>query len=137
MNQTRFKELADAWGGDISRWPETVRAEANTLLADHDELAHYLQAAKKLDQILDAPIRIEGSEFLQHRILANLPAAVVDADWKRPAIAAGAALFIGLAGGFAGALVGPSETDSIVSLEYTDAFDGLEEDWMAWEWSDA
>lgn len=137
MNQTRFKELTDAWGGDIARWPEAERDDARKLIEDDVELLAYLQAAKGLDRILDAPISVQGSEFLQHRILASLPDAVFDTGWKRPAIAAAAALFIGLAGGFGGALVGPSETDFVVSLEYTDAFDGLAEDWMAWEWSDA
>ncbi|GJL96755.1 MAG: hypothetical protein DHS20C06_05720 [Hyphobacterium sp.] len=137
MNENRFKELADAWGGDISRWPEAVQHDAKALIEKHGELRNYLQAATELDHKLDAPFHLPGSEFLQHRILATLPEAVFDAGWKRPAIAAAAALFVGLAGGFGGALVGPNEANSVVSLEYTDAFDGLAEDWMAWEWSDA
>jgi hypothetical protein len=137
MNQTRFKELADAWGGDIARWPEAVQDEARALIKAHAELRNYLRSAEELDHHLDAPIDLSGSDVLRHRILASLPKPAFDAGWKRPAIAAAAALFVGLAGGFGGALLGPADPDSVVFLDYTDAFDGLEEDWMAWEWSDA
>jgi len=137
MNQTRFKELADAWGGDIARWPDAVRDEARALIKAHAELRDYLRAAQEFDHRLDAPFNLADSDILRHRIMASLPKPAFDAGWKRPAIAAAAALFVGLAGGFGGALLGPADPDSIVSLDYTDAFDGLEEDWMAWDWSDA
>ena len=44
---------------------------------------------------------------------------------------------LGRAGGFAGGAFVPAQSSDETSLEYADAFDGLEEDWSALDWSDA
>ncbi|MEE2527075.1 hypothetical protein V0U79_11910 [Hyphobacterium sp. HN65] len=134
---TRFEELADAWGGDIRRWPEAVREEAYDFAAANADAAEILASAAVLDGLLSSADEIQAGDLLQRRILQSAPLPVFETDWRRPAIAAAAALVLGVAGGFAGGLFVPAETGDVYESEYADAFDGLMEDWSAWEWSDA
>lgn len=50
----RFISLAEAYGGDINRWPETVRAEAIEFASKHPECQQILEEASSLDQLLSA-----------------------------------------------------------------------------------
>lgn len=45
----RFKELADAYGADIQRWPEAFRADALQILRESEEAHIYLKEAETLD----------------------------------------------------------------------------------------
>lgn len=137
MDMKRFAELADAYGGDIERWPATERPAAQALAGSNPDAAAVLAEARRLDAILADADQVAPSDLLARRILKAAPAGPFDADWRRPAVAAAAALVIGVVGGFAGGLVLPESDESIYETEYADAFDGLLEDWAAWEWSDA
>ena len=45
MTPERFEHLADAYGGDLRRWPEAEREAARRLLDNRPDLAARLQAA--------------------------------------------------------------------------------------------
>lgn len=137
MDMKRFEDLTDAWGGNLSRWPDDVRAEAEALLQSEPSAAAYLSEADRLDHLLNTTSSAAGNELLEHRIMKAFPMPAFEADWRRPAMAAAAALVIGLAGGYAGGAFVPVQDSNAISSDYADAFDGLTEDWSAWEWSDA
>ncbi|WP_394694201.1 hypothetical protein [Hyphobacterium sp.] len=137
MDMKEFESLAESWGGDIARWPEAVRPAAAALLEAEPSAAACLREAAQLDAILAEEMPVPASDLLERRIMRAFPKPAFDADWRRPAVAAAAALVIGLMGGFAGGTLVPAQQDDTISLEYADAFDGLMEDWSAWEWSDA
>lgn len=137
MDMTRFEELADAWGGDIARWPEAVREDAWAFLKSHESAVGILASAAALDSLLATAEHVDPGELLERRILQTAPLPAFETDWRRPAIAAAAALVLGVAGGFAGGLFVPANQETLYESEYADAFDGLMEDWSAWEWSDA
>lgn len=137
MDMKRFEDLADAWGGNLLRWPDDVREEAEALLQSEPSAAAYLSEAARLDLLLNATSSTAANEWLEHRIMKAFPMPAFEADWRRPAMAAAAALVIGVAGGYAGGAFVPWKDNNTISPEYADAFDGLTEDWSAWEWSDA
>jgi len=137
MDIERFKDLAAAWGGDLTRWPDAERADAEVFCSQEPMGEVLLLEARKLDQLIEPIIADAPSDLLAIRIMRSFPKPAFDADWRRPAVAAAAALVIGLMGGFAGGTLVPVPVDQTDSLEYADAFDGLMEDWSAWEWSDA
>jgi hypothetical protein len=51
MTVDEFTRLADAWGGDVERWPEATRLAAQTL-ASTPEGAAILKAASELDEAI-------------------------------------------------------------------------------------
>ena len=54
MSEARFRELADAFGSDPSKWPERERPQAFDLLANDPALHDVLNEAAALDFELDA-----------------------------------------------------------------------------------
>lgn len=54
MTRTEFRRLADAYGGNVARWPERVRAEAEAL-AGEDWAVGILRDATALDEFLAPP----------------------------------------------------------------------------------
>lgn len=54
MNESRFRELADAFGGDLSKWPERERPAAIQLLAALPRLNVVLSEETILDSELEA-----------------------------------------------------------------------------------
>lgn len=50
----RFGELADAYGGDLQRWPAEVRLAAQTLMDASPQARAMFAAARALDQALQA-----------------------------------------------------------------------------------
>lgn len=54
MSEARFRELADAFGSDPSKWPERERPMALQLLEAHPALHDILDDAASLDFELDA-----------------------------------------------------------------------------------
>lgn len=65
----RFTELADAYGGDLQRWPTELRAAAAQLLAQNDEAQAILQAAAALDDALGKPSPASELSAVRARIL--------------------------------------------------------------------
>ena len=73
----RFRALAEAYGGDISRWPEAERASAEAWLARNPrEGAAELEAARALDDLLETWRTPEPAEALRNRVLIPAPAQV-------------------------------------------------------------
>ena len=75
----RFAELTDAYGGDIERWPEALRAPAQATLAgpEQDAADELLREASALDGALDIAFGApqQPSEALLARVLADAAAA--------------------------------------------------------------
>ncbi|MFN3521914.1 MAG: hypothetical protein ACK4YQ_06670 [Phenylobacterium sp.] len=74
LPRARFQDLADAYGGDLSRWPEDDRDAAALLMADEPAFAARLLAeAADLDAALDAWRPSPVSRAVQEAILAAAP----------------------------------------------------------------
>ncbi len=71
MDETRFGDLAEAWGGDLRRWPETDRDAARAFAdARPRDAERLLFEADALDALLDASPRPTVSMALRDRITA-------------------------------------------------------------------
>lgn len=66
----RFRELADAYGGMVERWPECYRDGASEL-ATRPEARAVLSDAVGVDEILDAWRVAPTRNVLRDRIVAN------------------------------------------------------------------
>jgi len=134
MTEERFYQILNAYGANPERWPAAERAQAEAFAALHrsDVLAE-LEAEAALDAMLgDGDGR--ASDLLERRILRSLPEPAVW-NWHTPAMAAAAALVLGIMLGFSsGALISPTDE---VETYYADAFNGLDEDWVDWLGGDA
>ena len=74
MTKREFQALAEAYGGDIARWPADLREDAALLAAAHPEFAQGLLALEAhLDDALDALPRLVASRELFERIVAAAP----------------------------------------------------------------
>jgi hypothetical protein len=71
----RFAELADAYGGDLQRWPAEQRAAAAQLLAGSEQARAILRAASELDDALGGPSPESALQAVRARILQSRPAA--------------------------------------------------------------
>ena len=130
MNRQRFEALAEAFGGDVARWPAAERETAAVLIAAEPEWARgALAEASDLDAILvsDAPPR--GSVDLVDRIVADAPRvrAARWTGWMLPAgMGAGlaAACAAGILAGvqFAAAQTVTNDTESMITALSADEF---------------
>ncbi|HEY1073742.1 hypothetical protein, partial [Brevundimonas sp.] len=75
MTYERFETLADAYGGDLRRWPETEREAARALLDSDPRAAALLAEADGLDALLDAAPRAVVSADLRDRVIASAATA--------------------------------------------------------------
>lgn len=74
MDGRRFKTLADAYGGAISRWPKDIQDAAWAFLAEEPDTADgVLAAARRLDVVLDSLTAPSASMGLRAQILAAAP----------------------------------------------------------------
>ncbi|MBU1376021.1 MAG: hypothetical protein KKE02_03090 [Alphaproteobacteria bacterium] len=74
MTPERFETLAQAWGGDIARWPNAEREAAALLMAARPAwVRDILAGAVDLDDLLDAVPVPTGSPGLTARIVAGAP----------------------------------------------------------------
>jgi hypothetical protein len=110
MDIARFSQLAEAYGGDIERWPPEHRDSARAL-AHHAEGKSILAGAASLDRLLNGYGVGEPSSARYGSVLAEGGRYVDRRQWLR-FWAAG----LGLAGvGMAGAAAGVIATTAIVS----------------------
>ena len=86
MTPTRFQDLADAFGGDIARWPAAERPAALALAPSADAI---LAEATSLDRLLAASPNPAPSLALRQAILAAAPRP---RGRRWPALALGASL---------------------------------------------
>lgn len=70
MTLDRLTALADAWGGDLRRWPLADQAEAERLLATDPAARAVLDAAATFDALLSASPRPQASTALRDRVIA-------------------------------------------------------------------
>lgn len=76
MTRERFEALAEAYGGDISRWPPAEREVAALLMAAEPAFARAVLArAEELDVALDAWRPAPAGHALRDRIIAGAPRA--------------------------------------------------------------
>jgi hypothetical protein len=83
----RFGELADAYGGDLQRWPAEVRLDAQTLMDDSPEARAMFAEARSLDEALhvasqhrDAALFAAGRQQAAAARLGPLVAARIGAS---------------------------------------------------------
>lgn len=128
LTAERFAELADAYGGDIGRWPEGRREAARALLAaDPQGLGRILQAAAALDRLMDQAPAGSVDAALLGRLIVTAPRPV--ASVRRWVAALGAALGLGvaaMAGVTAGVVLGGHDrddlsTDALIAASVGDA----------------
>jgi hypothetical protein len=73
MTPERFEELADARGGELRRWPDAERADAQALLERDASARAILARAAALDSMLDASVVAPPSAALIQAALAGAP----------------------------------------------------------------
>jgi hypothetical protein len=96
MTRDRFADLAEAYGGQIARWPEAEREAAAVLLAAEPDFAgDVLAAASGLDEAL--------AQWAPQPVRAELRAAVLDAAPRPSRSIRSWAMGLGLGAGLAGA----------------------------------
>ena len=71
MNIERLTRLAQAWGGDLRRWPDGEGDAARALAATDPAAGRVLDDAAALDAALDAAPRAVVSRALHDRVLAS------------------------------------------------------------------
>jgi len=72
MTEGRIAELAEAWGGDVRRWPEGEREAARAWIEAHPDAAdRALFEARQTDAALDAAPRLAVSAALRDRVIAS------------------------------------------------------------------
>lgn len=133
MTQERFKALADAFGGEMARWPDAEREAAKAYAEAHPDTAKaVLKGAQALDAMLARGAEDAPSSALFGRIVAD-GAAVrrpVAPGWA--AAAAAVMLSVGLGAGWLAVPQSAAPDEEVFAsafgaLEEVDMF-GLEED---------
>ena len=84
MTYERFETLADAYGGDLRRWPEGEREAARALLEGDPRAAVLLREADGLDALLDAAPRPAASHALREAVIASAAGAGLKARRRGP-----------------------------------------------------
>ncbi len=61
MTENEFRNLAEAWGGDLDRWPRDRQGDARRLLQRSDEARQVLADAAALDALIAsvAPVTLD------------------------------------------------------------------------------
>ena len=120
MNLERFAVLAEAYGGDVARWPLVEREAAALLMVARPEAtAPVLSAQSDLDWALDAWRTPAASPALQAAILATAPVERRAPAWRswiwRTGLGAGL-----MAAGAAGVMAGVVASSAIAptSVEF-------------------
>lgn len=87
MTPKRFETLAEAFGGDVARWPAAEREAAAALMSGHPDWARgVLARAGELDAALASHSELRATGELADRIAATAPSARPRwAAWVLPA----------------------------------------------------
>jgi hypothetical protein len=72
MNRERFSALAEAYGGDLKRWPAGDRAAAQAWLISTPGATDVLAQARQLDEILSTHAAPSPSPDLQRRVVTSM-----------------------------------------------------------------
>lgn len=129
MDRERFEALAEAYGGDMARWPADARDDAAARLAAEPAFAaRVLARASTLDQALDGWAATPAGNDLRERIIAEAPSPrpVRARAWLgrigvgaglAAACAAGLVLGVQLAGGGAASSEDQDVAQAMTSLD--------------------
>lgn len=110
MTTQRFCALAEAYGGDVNRWPAAEQPAARALLAEEASLTAVLSEAGAVDELLAASPDPLFSGVLREKLLAGAPKPI-----RRVASAARWLSGAGLAAACAaGILIGATYSDHII-----------------------
>jgi hypothetical protein len=123
LSLDRFRDLADAYGGVIARWPEQYRDDAMRM-ATMPEAIDVLERASGLDETLDAWRIAAPGPDLHNRMLAKAPKARRDFGLRArlwwSGIGVAATLSGALAGAAAVAIVAPIDAPSDSATSFGD-----------------
>lgn len=121
MTPDRFEALAQAYGGDVVRWPEGEREAAAEVMASRPAWAREVLApAADLDALLDAFAQPRGSAGLATRIAAGAPRPRRWVDWLLPA-----GMGVGLAAACAAGVVAGAQFHASPSMPAASDADAL------------
>jgi hypothetical protein len=76
MTEEHFAALAEAYGGDIGRWPADARDAAEAFAAGRPAAVGILERQQRLDAALDADRVSAPGALLRQRIIDAAPAAL-------------------------------------------------------------
>jgi hypothetical protein len=83
LDKLKFEALAEAYGGDIARWPAKVRDGATLLVATDPEFARVVLAREDLlDAALDELPRAAATSALVEAIVATAPPLRARRRWS-------------------------------------------------------
>lgn len=80
MSLEAFEDALDTHGGDLSRWPQALRAAAEALLQTDDRARSLLHAAQELDAALAADPSPTADSGLTDRIMQRIAEHEVGAE---------------------------------------------------------
>lgn len=138
MDAARFGELAQAWGGDLRRWPESVRDVAGVWAEAHPfEAERALFDAHGIDALLDASPRPVVSMALRDRVIASASTAGFKARAVWPDLkkmlwiggagwAAAACAGVVFGAGLSGHLAAQSQAEAVIDQAMLVGFDETE-----------
>ena len=119
MRQERFEALAQAYGGEIARWPDAVREAAALFAAAAPEVATLILSREgRLDAVLDAAPRTSARSGLFEQIVLSAPAGRRRRRWSvwiAPARLGAGLAATALVGVLLGAQMGASTSNSAES----------------------
>lgn len=119
----RFRELADAYGGVVARWPEQHR-QAAMRLASQPAAVDILEQASAFDEVLDAWRVPAPSDSLRRHLVAVAPAPRGRFATRARLWWSGVGIAAALAGATAGtaavAIVSPIDASSDSSTSFGD-----------------
>ena len=138
MTIDEFKTLAEAWGGDIARWPPHLRAAAQALAQTPVGMAA-LDEARRLDRLIATATPEIGAERI-NRALFNVATAIAAVDrprsrvarwWLVPAASFACAAMVGISLGVMhplSSLRRSADATSVLSIILGD--DSIETSWV-------
>jgi hypothetical protein len=140
MTIDEFKTLAEAWGGDIARWPPHLRAAAQALAQTPIGMSA-LDEAQRLDRLIATATPEIDAERI-NRALFNVATAIAAADrppprsrvarwWLVPAASFAGAAVVGISLGIMhplSSLRHSADATSVLSIILGD--DSIETSWV-------
>jgi hypothetical protein len=140
MTIDEFKTLAEAWGGDIARWPPHLRAAAQALVQTPIGMSA-LNEARRLDRLIATATPEIAAERI-NRALFNVATAIAAADrppprsraarwWLVPAASFACAAVVGISLGIMhplSSLQHSADATSVLSIILGD--DSIETGWV-------
>jgi hypothetical protein len=141
MTLDRFRALADAWGGDLSRWPASEQAAARSLMESAPAARAELDDARSFDALLSRDVVSPPSTGLRRAIVLAADARLEGGFWKTlwrelggariagPALAASVVLGIAASAILSPALETATSTDESPDYAELALLDGAYEDY--------